>query len=249
MKRSRCALFLSALFIVLANPVFAIVRHVPGEYATIQAAIDASVTGDIVEIACGTYEVIEVVLKSGVALRSSTGLPDCVTVTQGVEGGRMLGCVANVPTTIEGITFFKGHNSGGGAIRLSGSVIVTRCKFISNNGAFFTEATLEATSEQSLGFCTNSGAAIIFDDSNALVTDCDFDWNGSSAGGIKACGDNVFANCRFNYNYGSEGDWGAIYTRGGTFTDCDFRNNHGYFGGGAAQCYQATFVRCLLKPS
>lgn len=44
----------AALAMVGATPASAITRHVPAEYATIQAGIDASVAGDSVLVGPGT---------------------------------------------------------------------------------------------------------------------------------------------------------------------------------------------------
>ena len=241
MKRSRCAPFSCALVVLLSTPAFAIVRHVPGDYATIQAAIDASVVGDVVEVACGTYQVPEIVMKSGITLRSATGESDCVVISPVPIAERLLTCVGNVETVVEGITFQDGDAAG--ALYFGGAPRIARCTFFSNSGFFAGASAVQG----SLGSCGSSGAPIIFDDSDALVTDCDFIENNASAGGIRACGSNTFENCRFTGNYGSEGSWGAIGTTGGTFVDCEFRFNHGYFSGGAAECYQATFQRCVFE--
>ncbi len=236
----------SATFVILsliAHPVLATVRHVPGQYATIQVAIDAAVVGDIVEVACGTYQTPELIMKTGITMRSATGQADCVVVTPNQPYTPLLMCNVGENTLIEGITFLNGNDSGGGAIVFGGSPALSRCKFVSNRG-MFVRSTI---STSALGSCGYSGAAIIFDDARAVVTDCEFTDNASSAGGIRACGSNEFVNCLFNGNYGSEGSWGAIATEGGTFSDCVFRDNHGYFSGGAANCYDATFLRCLFE--
>jgi hypothetical protein len=55
---TRPARSLLGLLIIAAlaiAPAHADTLHVPGDYATIQAAIDAAVDGDVVEIADGTY--------------------------------------------------------------------------------------------------------------------------------------------------------------------------------------------------
>jgi hypothetical protein len=54
-----------ATFLVTASIAVAVTRHVPGEFPSIQAAIDTSSHGDEVRISAGTYDG-QVVLKSGV---------------------------------------------------------------------------------------------------------------------------------------------------------------------------------------
>jgi hypothetical protein len=51
------SLFLFGLLVLAAPPAVAFTLYVPGDYATIQAAIDASAPGDEIVIAAGTYSV------------------------------------------------------------------------------------------------------------------------------------------------------------------------------------------------
>ncbi len=68
--------------------------EVPGEHATIQAALDAAVSGDIVRIAAGDYDGA-VVLKDGVSLvgagaeATTLRCSECSAVVRGANGARI----------------------------------------------------------------------------------------------------------------------------------------------------------------
>ncbi len=60
--------FLAAM--LLAAAARAEVLHVPGDFASIQAAVDAALTGDEIVVAAGTYEeTVTLLLKTGITLR------------------------------------------------------------------------------------------------------------------------------------------------------------------------------------
>lgn len=96
-----------------------------GDYPTIQAAIDAAVAGDVVELGPGDYtgnvsRVIEgnianavAHLKSGVTLQSANG--PALTRIDG-EGSRhcLVGQFLDPSTVVRGISFIYGYASGGG---------------------------------------------------------------------------------------------------------------------------------------
>jgi len=90
------------------EPVPPTVWQVPMDAPTIQAGIDSAVAGEIVEVACGIYYEHDIIMKSGVTLRSETGLPDCVTID-----GEAMSRVINA-TNCLGSTKFEGLRITGG---------------------------------------------------------------------------------------------------------------------------------------
>ncbi|MFG0319511.1 MAG: nitrous oxide reductase family maturation protein NosD [Planctomycetota bacterium JB042] len=97
--------------------------HVPAQYATIQAAIDAASSGDTVQVAPGVY-VETLTLKSGLALK---GAGWKTTVVDGDQQGNVISVTnANVSSfSIEGFTIRNSDQSGSG---------------FSNNGIFINGA-------------------------------------------------------------------------------------------------------------
>ncbi len=136
------------LCLILANgPAQARIWYVDpvgtGDAPTIQAAIDSSVAGDVVELACGTYVAWGIMMKSGITLRSATGQPDCVTIDgQQPQGfGSILFCSGvDDATRIEGLTItggnandsFFGATGGGLDVSYGSALTVVRCVITGN---------------------------------------------------------------------------------------------------------------------
>ncbi len=142
-------IFLTVLFLIasstqLSARTWHIEPNGSGDAPTIAAAIDSSTAGDIIELACGTYTEWGLMVKSGITIRSETGLPDCVTIDGNIpQGGPgsifYCGAVENT-TLIEGLTITGGRASdtffgisGGGMVIFSGSdLTVNRCVITGN---------------------------------------------------------------------------------------------------------------------
>jgi hypothetical protein len=219
---------------------------VPGDYATIQAAIDAAVVGDVVEIACGSYQVPEIIMKSGITLRSAMGQADCVILEPAdLQSGqrRLFRCVADDATAIEGITFRYGVDGNGGPIYFEGAPQVRRCRFHNNSGRFLRERS--ATNGPGVS-CYIAGGAVAFFNSTAIVEDCEFFQNYSNQGGVSNCGETTFLRCTFSSS-ASEWSGGGLTTSGGSFTECSFSGNHAYAGGGGADALGAVFEACTFE--
>ena len=72
MSRFSAILLACAVLIVPATG-HSVTWHVPTQCPTIQAGIDSASAGDTVLVACGTYYEDDIVMKSGICLRSETG--------------------------------------------------------------------------------------------------------------------------------------------------------------------------------
>ena len=116
MKKLFSILFALVLVVSLglatAAPVFAgTIIHVPGDYPTIQAAINASVSGDTIMVAAGEYDAFKVQEKENISIISTAGATvttgDWVSINRGPIGDAW-GLAAVKDSTniiIEGINF------------------------------------------------------------------------------------------------------------------------------------------------
>jgi hypothetical protein len=134
MKAIAAALLLGSLTTVEA---LAVVRNVPADYPTIQAALNASSSGDIVLVAPGTYaENLSIGFgQNGVALVSQSG--PAVTRIDGGGVGTVIRCSSVGPTTrIEGFTITNGGGATvGGGLSLSDADVEIRNNVIERNVA------------------------------------------------------------------------------------------------------------------
>ena len=206
-----------------------------GDFATIQAAIDAAAPGDTVQLADGVFTGSgnRDLLFGGkpLTLRSAGGdAAACVIDAQGSESApHRAAWLHDLPAPgalLEGITFRNGWNDGAGSgvYAYNCRVVARHCVFRDNRGAFY------------LG-----GAGMAIQNGEAVLEDCLFEGNVSSspmpmaggAGGLFASNTTVsLERCDFLYNRaGSSFDSGG---RGGGMiavscamaaTACTFRGN------------------------
>ena len=194
--------------------------HVPADQLTIQEGIAAASAGDTVLVECGTYYEQNVLMKSGVCLKSETGLAGCVDIdTQ--SAGRGISCIGvGAGTRILGITLSNGFTEDpGGGLHCEGSILsVADCLFRSNWGGY-------------------GGAVSCVSDSDLELINCQFIGNSSDVGGaILANGSYVSIQESVFIQNRSAGMGGAIHGQSSaqyTITSCTFSRNEALAYGGA----------------
>ena len=199
------------------------VRRVPGEYRTIQAAVDAAVPGDTILLAAGDYaERVDFAGKS-LTIRSSEGAERTAIVGDGASGSVLS---ISGPTTcasrLNGLTISggKGHggcgvllrdtdaqlsgcivtnNDDGGVVIEGGAPTLTHCQLERNHGAL-------------------AGGGLRASAATATLVDCVVEANDASTfgGGIYVQGGRaVLIDSTIHANRTRSGAWGGgIYAEG-----------------------------------
>lgn len=150
-----------------SEPASPRIWHVPSEAPSIQAGIDSCKIGESVEVECGTYYEHDLSLKSGMELRSETGIADCVTIDADHQG-HVIYADAVHGATVKGMTITGGNASyGGGFYGISTSdCSIVNCVFHSNeagNGAAICGARRISHSTLVNNTCGASGGVIHMD--------------------------------------------------------------------------------------
>lgn len=237
------------VLLLLTTGANAATRLVPSEYSTIQRAINASVTGDTIIVAAGTYhESISWFNRNITIQGAGEGLSIIdPSIANGGPGGRCLRArLLTSAARLEGFTLQNGiqpdtsnyNDYGAGMLVWQSNMTIAHCTFQNN------------TSTHGGGMCVDIG-------SYPTITDCNFTQNGASdfsgsdfargGGGIYIGQINLtgqtnltggasgatIQRCTFTENQGRRG--GAIYNPAGTsslISNCTFVNNKAYEGGG-----------------
>ncbi len=136
-----------ALLLLCASPALArTIRQVPGDYGTIQAAIDAAQDGDTIEVAAGTYYENLVWENKSIDL---VGAGADLTIIDGSSAAGSCLAITNVPDTgsVEGFTFTGGTGTplpwgdhlvvGGGLSLRHSSPTVTKNTIMGNSAGYY----------------------------------------------------------------------------------------------------------------
>ncbi len=219
------AVFLTPLLVSFG---FCATLLVPSEHGTIQAAVDAAMTGDTVLVDDGTYTGIGNkdidLLGKAITVRSVNGAAASVIDCEGSGRGFYCNNEETLSTVIEGFTVMNGNVSGlwpdhaGGGIFIFGASPDVRSCHLKNNqavsgGAIFIHDASPLISKCHIeGNTGRFGAGIECSTrSSARIENTVFTGNGpASYGGGIACRNYgttiIIANCIF---YGNSADWGG----------------------------------------
>jgi hypothetical protein len=204
---------------LLATTAGATTHHVPGDYATIQSAINACVPGDSVEVACGSYSGPVTITTSGITVRGASPEAGCVTIDGEGTNRTLYVNGFSTPVTdlvIEGITLTGGAQYA--AYVGVGVVDFVHCSFrdITNTGG------------------NGAGVYLVDAATDVTFTDCSFVHNtvpgtGGLGGAIFAWGIQpmTFDHCVFFGNSAPKGGAVFLATTDATFTNCTFSENSG----------------------
>jgi predicted outer membrane repeat protein len=141
--------------LTLCSTARAITWNVPLEAPTIQAGIDSASAGDTVLVACGTYHEYGILMKSGVTLRSESGLPGCVTID--ADSLNAVIYFSNVDSTasVEGFTITGGRSTYGGGMNFyASSPTISNCLLFGNSSPAYGGAMYLYLSSPTISGCT-----------------------------------------------------------------------------------------------
>ncbi|MCH8822221.1 MAG: hypothetical protein IH984_01820 [Planctomycetes bacterium] len=241
-------------------PAAADILHVPGDYPTIQEAIDTAVDGDEVEVHPGTYN--ETINFLGKAIRVySTDGPD-VTIIDAQQTGTVVTCFSaeGPDTVLDGFTITGGISGNGGGMRnINSSPTVINCTFSGNSaggggGMYNVGGSSPTVSDCSFSQNTAAdgwgGGMLNTHGASPIVTNCTFSGNTANFGGGMFSGDYkggafpTVTNCTFVGNSADVGGGGMCNDfSSSTVTNCTFTGNTaGSVGGGMYNSYYSTTV-------
>ena len=244
----RCLLlntaFALTLTAMLAQPLHAETPDVcttgECEFSSVQAAIDASEDGDIINIAPGVYKIVQTIDTKGKAV-TIRGSVDPVTYKlltaldgQGMQ--RVLTCIneEGPDTVFEYLVIQNGYVPGnGGGMYSTGSPTLTACRFLNNSAE-------------------GDGGGMYNDENSPVITRCAFEQNASGHFGGGMYNDEsapTLIACAFTANSAAE-NGGGLYNGSSspTLTKCTFAKNHARYGGAMHnESGSPIFIDCTVE--
>ncbi|MCZ6612642.1 MAG: hypothetical protein O6941_08390, partial [Planctomycetota bacterium] len=227
----------------LCGTAVADILHVPGDYRTIQEAMDAAMDGDEVEVHPGTYNETINFLGKAITVRSSDG-PQ-VTIIDAQQTGTVVTCNSGEgpDTVLGGFTVTGGgFFFGNGMYNFGSSPTVTNCTFSGNSAYDWGGGMYNDNSSPTVTNCTFSGNTVsgflggrgggMYNfASSPTVTNCVFSANSATAGELgPGSGGGMYnlvssptvTNCTFNGNTADRGGVGGMHNLGGSpsVTNC-----------------------------
>ncbi len=251
MKTAYFVLILLFIPLICSGEIF----HVPADYVTIQAGLNAAVEGDTVLVADGTYTGMgnrNIFLnRSDITIRSQSGPENCVIDCNHMT--RAFSVVSGAAPILQGFTIqngFGGHawaDAGGGiSVRENSAPIIDTC-IIQSSRTFWGGGITCLNSSPEIVNCIirnnialEFGGGIHIRNSNPTIDNCRITGNSSDCdgGGIyitEICNADIL-NCVLEMNEAGR-DGGGIFNTQTSYTDiwncAVIRNIAGRNGGGA----------------
>ena len=238
---------------ILGQLSLADVIHVPGDYVTIQEAVDAALDGDEIIVGPGIHtgigENVIDMLGKAVWLHSSDGPAKTFIDGEGARRGIRCSSGESEKTIIEGFIIQHGSADNGGGMSCTGSSpTIENCSFMENassgNGGGMHNDWVSSPALIDCIFLNNAasddgGGMYNWNSCNPTLTGCTFEDNMAShyGGGICNYGSSpVLVDCSFTDN-------AALYEGGGmsnyddscpVFEDCIFTENAAFIDDGGA---------------
>lgn len=249
----------STVFVLLVlaalSPVFAVTHHIPADFSTIQAGLNAAASGDTVLVQPGTYvENINWPQVNGIKLISAGDSSN--TIIDGNQTGRVItmesGGLVDTTTVVQGFTLRNaaGEWYGGGIYCDASSPSIRDC-VISQNLAerygggiycIYSSPVIEYSSINSnvaVHGDIGTGGGIYLAESSGYIHDCVLTENTATAhgGGCAIMNSSpIISDCTINNNSCSVSiaHGGGLYFYGSspTISGCTITNNSGSYGGG-----------------
>jgi hypothetical protein len=229
-------IFMSSMIFALAasasGDTYVVNPDGTGDYPTVQAAVNAAGTGDIIELTDGTFTGAGnrgiSFLGKAITVRSQSGNPEaCIIDCQQADRGFLFTSNEGLESVLEGVTVKNGSadNYGGAVYCSPGSPTITNCIFSDNWGA------------------QHGGAMLCFNGSAPVVTGCVFRDNATNlCGGGLICWESsspTLNSCTFAGNSANAAGGGVFCsdTSVPTIMSCTFCGN-ATNGTGAGACYE-----------
>jgi len=246
-SQSRIIKILGIVFaIIICSNAMAATINVPGDHATIQAAINAATNGDIVLIQPGTYnEHInfngKAITVGSLFLTTEDESYISTTIINGSGSGRCVAFTSGETSTSEltGLTITNGGAYYGAGIYCQGtSPTLSYLEIVNNHG--------DAGDSYGGGLCCLDNGA------TPICTNLTFTGNDANEGGAVYCHNNAhatFSDCIFTDNYSAHGGAMQISYSSPTISYSLFYENDSPFGGAVYVYNYSTpeFVNCTFS--